>query len=79
MPNTLYQTGEQWDFPNVWSIMQYILIYGLENLQDADASSLAFKWAQRWVQSNYAAFKETGAMYEKYFATEFGTSGGKLF
>lgn len=76
VPNTLYNSGEQWDFPNVWAPMQYILIYGLENLNDERASSLAFRWAERWVQSNYVAFRDTDAMYEKYIATEFGVSGG---
>lgn len=75
VPNTLYQSGEQWDFPNVWAPMQYILIFGLENLKDERASLLAQRWAQRWVQSNYIAFRETSAMYEKYVATEFGVSG----
>lgn len=56
--------------------MQYILIYGLENLKDERASALAFSWAERWVQSNYVAFRETHAMYEKYIATKFGASGG---
>lgn len=76
VPNTLYHSGEQWDFPNAWAPMQYLLILGLENLKDERASSLAFKWAERWVQSNYVAFSETNAMYEKYVATEFGVSGG---
>lgn len=76
VPNTLYHSGEQWDYPNVWAPMQYILIYGLENLNDDRASSLAQKWAERWVQSNYVAFRDTGAMYEKYIATDFGASGG---
>jgi alpha,alpha-trehalase len=75
VPNTLYQSGEQWDFPNVWAPMQYILIYGLENLNDERASALAFRWAERWVQSNYVAFRDTGAMFEKYVATDFGASG----
>lgn len=76
VPNSLYQSGEQWDFPNVWAPMQYILIYGLENLNDERASSLAYRWAERWIQSNYVAFRKTGAMYEKYVATEFGAFGG---
>lgn len=76
VPNTLYLSGEQWDFPNVWAPMQYIMIFGLENLNDARASSLAYKWAERWVRSNYVAFRDTGAMFEKYVATEFGVSGG---
>lgn len=75
MPNTLTKSGEQWDWPNVWAPMQYILIYGLENLNDSRASALAYKWAERWVQSNFVAFNDTGAMYEKYVATEFGASG----
>lgn len=76
VPNTLYQTGEQWDYPNVWAPMEYILIYGLENLNSEEASLMAQRWAQRWVQSNYVAYRDTGAMYEKYIATEFGVPGG---
>lgn len=76
VPNTLYHSGEQWDYPNVWAPMQYLLIFGLENLKDENASLLAAKWAERWVQSNYVSFSETDAMYEKYIATEFGVSGG---
>lgn len=72
LPNILHFPKK---FPNVWAPMQYILIYGLENLNDKRASALAYKWAERWVQSNYVAFRETGAMYEKYVATEFGASG----
>jgi alpha,alpha-trehalase len=53
VPNTLMNTGEQWDFPNVWAPMQYLIIYGLENLKSKKTSELAYKWAERWVQSNY--------------------------
>lgn len=42
-----------------------MLIVGLDNLDDERTKKLAVKWAQRWVQSNYIAFKETNAMYEK--------------
>lgn len=76
IPNTLEHSGEQWDFPNVWAPMQYLMIYSLESLQDNRARALAYKWAEKWVQSNYVAFRDTGAMYEKYIATEFGASGG---
>lgn len=76
VPNSLYQTGEQWDFPNVWAPMQYLVIFSLENLKDERTSALAFKWAERWIRSNFVAFNETGAMYEKYTAIEFGVPGG---
>jgi alpha,alpha-trehalase len=64
------------DYPNVWACMMHILIYGLDNLHDQRTSALALKWAQKWTASNYAAFRDTGTMYEKYIATEFGSSGG---
>ena len=65
VPNTLQNTGEQWDFPNVWPPMQHILIVGLDNLNDERAKNLAAKWATRWVRSNYLAYQDQKAMYEK--------------
>lgn len=45
--------------------MQHMLIVGLDNLGDETTKKIAQEWAQRWVQSNYIAYKETGAMFEK--------------
>lgn len=76
VPNSLQHTGEQWDWPNVWPPMQHILVVGLENLEDDRTNELAYRWAQRWVQTNYIAYRETESMYEKYLATEVGGHGG---
>lgn len=76
VPNTLYRTGEQWDFPNVWPPMQYILIEGLNNLGTEAAKSLSSKWSHRWVLSNFAAYRDSRAMFEKYDAERFGGHGG---
>lgn len=76
VPTTLQDTGEQWDWPNVWAPMQHILIVGLDNLGVKETQEKAQDWAQRWVLNNYLTFKETGAMYEKYKATELGGHGG---
>lgn len=65
VPNSLYRSGEQWDFPNVWPPMQYLLVEGLDNLGTPEAKSLSSSWGQRWVKSNFAAYRETRAMYEK--------------
>lgn len=65
VPNSLEQTGEQWDFPNVWPPMQYILIAGLRNLNDDRTNNLAYSWAERWVLSNYIAYKDIKGMLEK--------------
>lgn len=65
IPNTLYQTGEQWDFPNVWAPLQYIIIEGLDNLGTPDAKQLSKRWGHRWVKSNFAAYRDSRAMFEK--------------
>lgn len=65
IPTTTLHSGEQWDWPNVWAPLQHILIVGLDNLEDHKTKHLAQDWAQRWVESNYRAYKENGVMYEK--------------
>jgi alpha,alpha-trehalase len=41
------------------------MIMGLDNTGDQWAKELAFDMTERWVRSNYKAFNDTGAMYEK--------------
>ncbi|CRL08140.1 CLUMA_CG020990, isoform A [Clunio marinus] len=76
VPTTMNNSGEQWDKPNVWAPFQHMLIVGLDNLEDDRTKKIAQEWAQRWVLSNYIAYKDTGAMYEKYLANELGGHGG---
>lgn len=76
IPTTMEHTSEQWDYPNAWPPLQYIMIMGLDNTNDKWAKELAFEMAEIWVRSNYKAFNETGVMYEKYDATVFGGHGG---
>lgn len=49
---------------------------GLDNLNTEESKAMAYKWAERWVRSNYVAYKETNAMFEKYSALEMGGHGG---
>lgn len=65
VPNTLLQSGEQWDYPNVWPPMQYLLVEGLRALETQEACQKSFEWASRWVRSNFIAYKQTRAMFEK--------------
>lgn len=65
VPNTLTQSGEQWDYPNVWPPMQYLLVEGLRALGTPEACKMSFEWASRWVRSNFIAYKQTRAMFEK--------------
>lgn len=65
IPTTVEHTGEQWDYPNAWPPLQHIMIIGLNNTGDETAQRLAFEIAKTWVRSNYKAYNETEAMYEK--------------
>lgn len=65
IPTTVEHTGEQWDYPNAWPPLQHIMIIGLNNTGDEAARRLAFEIAKKWVRSNYKAYNETEAMYEK--------------
>lgn len=80
VPNTFAQTGQQWDYPNVWAPLQHMLIIGLDNLNNQMAKDLAFKWAEKWVKNNYIAYKQNNdTMFEKYHAVNPGqvTGGGE--
>nr|AGL34007.2 membrane-bound trehalase [Apolygus lucorum] len=76
LPTTLEHSGEQWDYPNAWPPLQHMVIMGLDSTGDEYAKDLAFDIAERWVRSNYRAFNETNAMFEKYDATVVGGHGG---
>ncbi|CAM0956441.1 unnamed protein product [Alopecurus aequalis] len=69
-------TGQQWDFPNGWAPLQHLIVEGLLNSGSTEAKEFAEEIATRWVRTNYAAYKSTGAMHEKYDVEACGKSGG---
>nr|AQV08185.1 trehalase [Locusta migratoria] len=76
IPTSLEHSGEQWDYPNAWPPLQYIMIIGLDQTGDEWARSLALEIADMWVRSNFIAYNSTKYMYEKYDATLIGVGGG---
>jgi len=56
-------TGEQWDAPNGWAPLEWMMIWGLER---CGQSELARDIAQRWVKLNADVFERTGRLMEKY-------------
>ncbi|OKO93550.1 Trehalase [Geobacillus proteiniphilus] len=57
------QTGFQWDFPNGWAPLHWIVIKGLQNYgYDLEAQEIA----RRWIRLCTKVYLETGNMYEKY-------------
>ncbi|XP_054842058.1 trehalase-like [Eublepharis macularius] len=66
IPTSLAHTGEQWDLPNAWAPLQYMVIAGLAKSSSPQAHDLAFTLAQNWVRTNLAVYEKYHAMFEKY-------------
>ncbi|CAK7335783.1 unnamed protein product [Dovyalis caffra] len=73
---SVINSGQQWDFPNGWAPLQHMIVEGLLRSGLKEARSLAEDIAVRWIKTNYAAYKKTGAMHEKYDVRKCGEFGG---
>ncbi|XP_035713254.1 trehalase isoform X1 [Folsomia candida] len=77
IPTSLTHAGEQWDFPNGWAPLQHLIVDALDNTGNLEAKALAFEIAEKWIATNYAAFKQgKDRMFEKYDVTVVGLPGG---
>ena len=70
---TLVDTGQQWDSPNGWAPLQWIVYRGL--------SLYGFKMeaesgARRWIDNNLKIYQSTGALVEKYNVEQPGVLAG---
>lgn len=71
---TLQQTGQQWDWPNGWAPLQWVVYQGLLNYGFTDTAHTA---RDRWLALNDKVFKATGKMTEKYNVADAAlTTGG---
>lgn len=55
--------NNQWDYPNGWAPLQWIVIEGLKRygyVQDAN------RIARKWLDCNVVVFNDTGLLWEKY-------------
>ncbi|XP_048367347.1 trehalase isoform X2 [Sphaerodactylus townsendi] len=75
IPTSLARTGEQWDLPNAWAPLQYVVIAGLAKSSSPWARDLAFTLAQNWVRTNLAVYEKYHAMFEKYDVEGDGNPG----
>ncbi|GLT44799.1 hypothetical protein SLA2020_186760 [Shorea laevis] len=73
---SLTNSGQQWDFPNGWAPLQHMIVEGLARSELIEARSMAKEIAERWIRTNYVAYKKTGAMHEKYDVEKCGETGG---
>jgi alpha,alpha-trehalase len=70
---TLEQSGQQWDAPNGWAPLQWIVYKGLKNYQQ---DALADELRKRWLNLVDSVYYQTGKMMEKYNVTDTSLSGG---
>ncbi|ORX69125.1 glycoside hydrolase [Linderina pennispora] len=90
VPTTLNNSGQQWDWPNVWPPLQYVLMQGALNRKD---HKLATVLAQTYVDAVFCSWYNTGGsipnvlaqlpgesdighMFEKFNSTSIGQQGG---
>eukprot|EP00051_Salpingoeca_urceolata_P019950 m.295016 g.295016 ORF g.295016 m.295016 type:complete len:659 (-) comp19510_c0_seq5:122-2098(-) len=75
---TASTTGQQWDSPNAWPPVQWLLAAGLQTAGTKEALALADVIKCRWLNTMQLAWnkEKDGIMYEKYNAFEPGTGGG---
>ncbi|CAI6359608.1 unnamed protein product [Macrosiphum euphorbiae] len=67
VPTTLMETDQQWDQPNAWPPLQYIMVMSLQNTDNEDAKVMAAKIASKWLCTNFVAYygDKKYKMYEK--------------
>ncbi len=71
---TLNQTGQQWDWPNGWAPLQWMVYRGLMNYGFTET---AHEGRDRWLALNDKVFQATGKMMEKYNVVDAAlTTGG---
>lgn len=59
----LAYTNKQWDYPNGWAPLQWIVIAGLIRYGFHDDAA---RLTSKWLDCNLKVFKTTGQMWEKY-------------
>jgi alpha,alpha-trehalase len=68
-----FTTGQQWDAPNGWAPLEWMMIWGLDRCGQKD---LAADAARRWINLNVKVYKETGKLMEKYNVTDIHKEAG---
>lgn len=60
-------TEHQWDAPNGWAPLQWIVFQGLQQYGE---SQLATQGARRWIDCNVLVYQQSGQLQEKYNVVE---------
>ncbi len=67
---SLNNSGQQWDAPNGWAPLQWVVYIGLRNygyVKEAETG------AKRWVKNNLSVYRSSGKLLEKYNVEKIGS------
>jgi len=70
---TLMDSSQQWDAPNGWAPLHWIVI---ESLRNYGFNDLADTIKERWIKTNSMVFKDQHKLVEKYNVTSEDARGG---
>jgi alpha,alpha-trehalase len=70
---TLTTTGQQWDSPNGWAPLHWIVIQGLRNY---GYHELASEIKKRWIKTNLSIYQSQGKLVEKYNVLDLKSAAG---
>jgi alpha,alpha-trehalase len=70
---TAVTTEQQWDGPNGWAPLQWMVIEGLTRYAEL---GLAVTIARRWIAQNVTVFRQSGKLVEKYNITHENAAAG---
>jgi alpha,alpha-trehalase len=67
------ESGQQWDAPNGWAPLEWMMIWGLDRCGQKNMATLA---AKRWIALNIRVYKHTGKLMEKYDVMDINKEAG---
>ncbi len=70
---SLINTHQQWDAPNGWAPLQWMVVKGLENYKQP---TLAREIASRWIKLNKEVYNKSGKLMEKYNVIDVNLKAG---
>merc|ERR1712228_528843 len=68
--------SQQWDYPNAWPPMQWIMSKAAERYKDTDIGEYLLRnISQTYINAVYLGLQQSGYMHEKYNVLRVGESG----
>ncbi|XP_050560834.1 trehalase isoform X1 [Spodoptera frugiperda] len=75
VPNSMIDSGEVWDLPNVHPPSVSIMVNALESIGTDEAKNMAFNIAEKYIRACYVSFKKCKYMCHKYNVNRIGECG----